>query len=86
MVNSTLHIGYLKQPVPENIQCKNITDESISTYEYIKQTKERAGQSPHSRDSFEKAAETIESMCGCYADTALVEGMPKSILDYVALP
>ncbi len=78
MTNSTLHIGGLKQPVPENMRYKNMMEEAINTYGYIKLAQEQADKSSHLRDSFEKAAETIESMYGCYTDTNLVKGMPKS--------
>lgn len=79
MTDSTLHIGGLKQPVPENIQCRNIMDEAKSTYEYIKLAQNQYGSTFHSRDSFEKAVETIEGMYSCYTAPGIVKGMPKSV-------
>lgn len=79
MTNSTLHIGSLKQPLHENIQCRNIIDEAKNIYDYIKQAQNQCGNTSHSRDSFEKTAETIESMYSCYVDSGIVKGMPKSV-------
>ena len=82
MTGSTLHIGYLKQPVSENIQCRNIADEAKTTYEYINPSQDKSGSESHSRDSYERSTETIEAienMYGCYSDNSVIKGMPKSI-------
>ena len=79
MAGSTLHIGYLKQPIPENIQCRNIMNEAKSTYDYIKSTQDQTIDKSHARDSYEKTLETIESMYGCYSDSSILRGMPKSV-------
>ena len=79
MTGSTLHIGYLKQPIPENMQCRNIMDEAKSTYDYIKSAYDQSGNTSQTRDSYEKTLETIESMYGCYSDSSIMRGMPKSV-------
>lgn len=82
MTGSTLHIGYLKQPVAENIQCRNIMYEAKTTYEYINPAQDKSGSESHSRDSYERSTETIEAienMYGCYSDNSVIKGMPKSI-------
>ncbi len=82
MTGSTLHIGYLKQPISEKIQCRDIMDEAKSTYGYIKSAQDRSDNKSHSRDSFEKAVETIESMYGCYSDIGTVKGKKNGTFDY----
>ena len=79
MAGSTLHIGYLKQPIPENIQCRNIMNEAKSTYDYIKLAQDQTIGKSHAGDSYEKTLETIESMYGCYSDSSILRGMPKSV-------
>lgn len=81
MTGSTLHIGYLKQPVSENIQCRNIMYEAKTTYEYINPAQDKSGSESHSRDSYERSTETIEAienMYGCYSESSVIKGMPKS--------
>ena len=79
MTGSTLHIGYLKQSISGNMQCRNIMDEAKSTYDYIKSTQDQTIDKSHVRDSYEKTLETIESMYGCYSDNGIIRGMPKSV-------
>ena len=79
MAGSTLHIGYLKQPIPENIQCRNIMNEAKSTYDYIKLAQDQTIGKSHAGDSYEKTLETIESMYGCYSGNGIIRGMPKSV-------
>lgn len=79
MTGSTLHIGYLKQPVSENIQCRNIMDEAKSGYEYVKQMSKVPDNDVTMRDSFEKTVDVLEKMYLNYSDQSAVKGMPKSI-------
>ena len=81
MTGSTLHIGYLKQPVSENMQCRNIMDEAKTTYEYIKPAQDKTGSESHPRDSFEKSLDTIETIENMYlyhSENSVIKGMPKS--------
>lgn len=81
MTGSTLHIGYLKQPMSENMQCRNIMDEAKTTYEYIKPAQDKTGSESHPRDSFEKSLDTIETIENMYlyhSENSVIKGMPKS--------